>query len=330
MNKKYSFSAVYLPKDYYPMFEGCVYKHSQANFNDINVINIDMSSTEENLEEGKKTCSRLGIHMVNEVAVAMQDGLRVADEYMTENNIDTNWMLCFQHDVFPYKSSFWDDLQGVLDSIDEDKVGMIGGNSFRNHENGLYAIQADDIAEGCIGRSKTGRGMLPIDILTTHGGWYQDLPPEYYRSKYFVVESPYWCCFAINRKLFKKYIEIDKNYIFELWPDDLAYQFLKNGIVHLSVPNLFVSHDHKFHKGVLDDINTGKLIEERSDFNPSHMRFWEKWGFRWGVRNTALRQQFNRTSINIYPDDALQHFFYNLKISDGPLDIDLKSKPPLL
>ena len=31
-------------------------------------------------------------------------------------------MLSFQHDVFPYKSSFWDDLQEVLDIIDEDKV----------------------------------------------------------------------------------------------------------------------------------------------------------------------------------------------------------------
>jgi hypothetical protein len=328
MNKKYNFSVVYLTKDYYPMFEGCVYKRSQANFNEVNVINVDMNSSEENLAEGKETCSRLGIHMADEVTVAMQDGLRVADEYLTKNNIDTNWMLSFQHDVFPYKSSFWDDLQEVLDIIDEDKVGMIGANLFRNHENGLYAIQADDIAEGCAGRAKTGRGMLATDILTTHGGWYQDLPPEYYRSKYFVVESPYWSCYAINRKLFNKYIEIDTNYIFELWPDDLAYQFLKNGIVHISVPNLFASHDHKFHEGV--KINKGKLIEERSDFNPSHMRFQEKWGFRWGVRNPELRQQFNQNSFTIYPDNALQHFFYGLKISDGPLDIDLKSRPPKL
>ena len=92
MNKKYNFSVVYLTKDYYPMFEGCVYKRSQANFNEVNVINVDMNSSEENLAEGKETCSRLGIHMADEVTVAMQDGLRVADEYLTKNNIDTNWM----------------------------------------------------------------------------------------------------------------------------------------------------------------------------------------------------------------------------------------------
>ena len=121
----------------------------------------------------------------------------------------------------------------MLDIIDEDKVGMIGANLFRNHENGLYAIQADDIAEGCAGRAKTGRGMLATDILTTHGGWYQDLPPEYYRSKYFVVESSsknnlWWG--EINQKLsettfnklFEKVISYynsktvtDKTYIFD-------------------------------------------------------------------------------------------------------------------
>ena len=65
-------------------------------------------------------------------------------------------------------------------------------------------------------------------------------------------------------------------------------------------------------------------------FSDTYMLFQEKCGFRWGVRNPELRQQFNQNSFTIYPDNALQHFFYGLKISDGPLDIDLKSRPPKL
>ena len=65
---KYRFSAVYITRDYYPMLEGCLNKYSKSSFDDINVINVDMGSTEENLNIGKGICSKLGIEMVDEIA----------------------------------------------------------------------------------------------------------------------------------------------------------------------------------------------------------------------------------------------------------------------
>ena len=62
---KYNFCVVYLTKDYYPMLEECIYKFSGANFKDVLVINVDMNSVPENLEEGIKICNRLGIKMVD-------------------------------------------------------------------------------------------------------------------------------------------------------------------------------------------------------------------------------------------------------------------------
>jgi hypothetical protein len=91
---------------------------------------------------------------------------------------------------------------------------------------------------------------------------------------------------------------------------------------------LFVCHDHKLKEGI--KINAGKLIEERGDFGSSQTHFWRKWGFRWGIRNSDARKQFLENQNKVYSDKSLQSFFYNLKINDGPLDIDLKSEAPSL
>ena len=327
VNPKYNFSAVFLTKDYYPMLDGCIYKHSKSDFNNINVINVDMGSLDENLNEGKHICDKLNIKMVNETAISSQEGIKKADDYLTKNKIDTDWMICFQHDVFPLTETFWDDLQEILDLIDIEKVGMIGGTSFSTHENGIKATKNINISSACYGKTKSGRGMLCKDVLKSpYHGWYMNLPPEYYKSKYFAVESPYWCCFIINRKLFQKHILIDPEFVFELWPDDLAYQFLAQGKTNITIPKLFVCHDHALKQGI--KINSGKLIEPRHDFNGSHMRFWKKWGFRWGVRNPDVRTQFYNKNSKIYNKSALQHKFFTLNISDGPLDIDLKTTAP--
>ena len=60
------------------------------------------------------------------------------------------------------------------------------------------------------------------------------------------------------------------------------------------------------------------------------MRFWDKWGFRWGIRNSDVRKQFRDTCDDVYDENALQPIFFNINVNDGPLDIDLKSKPPIL
>ena len=89
-----------------------------------------------------------------------------------------------------------------------------------------------------------------------------------------------------------------------------------------------VCHDHDFKIGI--EINSQKLIEPRHDFNSSQMRFWDKWGFRWGIRNRDVRKQFSDTFDKVFDKNALQPLFFNINLNDGPLDIDLKSKAPLL
>ena len=52
INAKYKFCVVYITKDYYPMLDGCIYKYSKSNLRDVHVLNVDMGSTEENLQDG--------------------------------------------------------------------------------------------------------------------------------------------------------------------------------------------------------------------------------------------------------------------------------------
>ena len=81
-------------------------------------------------------------------------------------------------------------------------------------------------------------------------GWYSQLPDEWYEREHFFVESPYWTCVGFNRKLFREHIEIDSKFLFELWPDDIAHQFLKKGFYNISFTDLMVCHDHYFKKDV--------------------------------------------------------------------------------
>lgn len=322
VNKKYSFCIVFVTKDYYPMFDQCLWKYSRANYDDVLVLNVDLKSSKENLEQGKEICNKLNIVMIDEPAETCQHGLQIADQYLLDNNIDIDWMMSFQHDVFPMTDTFWDDLQSTIDDIKDKKVGMIGANCIMDYQEAIRNKSNLEHRKA----TRTARGNLQKNILKQpHAGWYRGLPEKYYHTKYFAVEAPYWTCFIINRELFRKHITVDYSFMFELWPDDFAHQFLSAGICNIAVPKLLVCHDHDLKVGI--NIKSGKLIEVRSDNNIAHTRFLEKWGFKWGVRNRHLRQQFEQNK-SLYDKSALQLKFFELDIEDGPYDTDLVSQAP--
>ena len=65
------------------------------------VLNVDINSTEKNKKIGMETCDELGIHFVNpnESYVGNQFGVKAVDDYLTQNNIDSDWIVYFEHDV---------------------------------------------------------------------------------------------------------------------------------------------------------------------------------------------------------------------------------------
>ena len=54
MNKKYC--VVFATRNYYPMFEGFLYKYTKADWDDVILLNVDVSSLPDEKEKGKKIC----------------------------------------------------------------------------------------------------------------------------------------------------------------------------------------------------------------------------------------------------------------------------------
>ena len=162
-----------------------------------------------------------------------------------------------------------------------------------------------------------GRGCLEQGLLLS-GCWYKNLPNEYYSKKYFVVESPNWTCTAFNRKLFRKYIQADPIMKFELWPDDIAHQFMKNNCFNIAFPELLVCHDHDMKPKSCQSISRSNKYN--TDHGPEHLRFIEKHGWRWGHRQYSGEHQFKNT-LNTYKD-TLQEKLFNESILNGPKTIE--------
>jgi len=305
--------------NYYPMFKGCQYKYSKANHKEVMVLNVDINSTEQNKKIGMEICDELDIHFVNpnESYVGNQFGVKAVDEYLTQNNIDSEWIVYFEHDVIPMESDFWDKLDKSLEKIDTDKVSMFSPNSIMDYRVAQKTIGSDNILERRKTKTRTARGNLLTGILENpQYGWYSQLPDEWYEKEHFFVESPYWTCVGFNRKLFREHIEIDSKFLFELWPDDIAHQFLKKGFYNISFTDLMVCHDHYFKKDVkVETINRNQ--PDSGDYCQEQMRFWGKHGWRWGKRNTNLRKQF-RNAVKQYPSGNLQEVLFNMRVSEGP------------
>ena len=126
---------------------------------------------------------------------------------------------------------------------------------------------------GCSGSGKSYivnyvKNNFDLDVISIL------LQDNYYKEEYFIVESPNWQCVAFNRKLLKKYILQDEFFRQDLWPDDIAHQFMLKGYYHLALTDLLVSHDHTLKEGINLKIDQGFLRNK-----DSHIRFKEKYIF---------------------------------------------------
>tara|TARA_R110000744_G_scaffold296672_1_gene406579 strand:+ start:13042 stop:14772 length:1731 start_codon:yes stop_codon:yes gene_type:complete len=318
VNKNHKFCVLFATRNYYDMFQECLYKYSKSDWKDVIVLNVDINSNTEDKERGKKICSKLGIHFINPDInyVSCQQSVAAADEYLLKKNIDVDWIVQFQHDVFPAIPDFWDRLNDNLNYIEEykDKVAMFGANVYQyvNYQEALELAKNPDLVTRYKTGTATGRGCLESGILDK-GCWYKNLPDEYYLQKYFVVESPMWTCGGFNRKLFRENIVPDEKMKFELWPDDIAHQFLKKNFINISFPDLLTIHDHALKPSSCVSINRGNTTQK--DYGPEQLRFIEKHGWRWGYR------QYDGPFFKDIQDqyvDTTQEKIYNNNLDSGP------------
>ena len=150
------------------MFENYIYKYSIADFNEVMVINVDIDSTEEENAIGKNICEKFGIHNINsEKFISNQSSLFAADEYLTKNKIDLDWILFFQHDVVPIEENFWDKVDKFIvdNPFIKKQVGMFGANSYQNYNQALITSKDENIINRRKNNTKSARGNLVKGIL---------------------------------------------------------------------------------------------------------------------------------------------------------------------
>jgi len=322
MNKGHKYCILFITRNYYDMFNECLYRYSKADWDDVLILNVDTNSTSADKQKGMSICNDLGIKFINPDynVNSCQEAITEADNFLLDNNIDVDWILYFEHDVVPIESNFWTKLDNCLEHISDhkDKISMFGANCYQyvKYDKALELTQKDDITKYQTGTA-IGRGCLEQGLLSS-GCWYKNLPDTYFSKKYFVVESPNWTCTGFNRKLFRKYIQPDSIMKFELWPDDIAHQFMKNDCFNIAFPELLVCHDHDMKPKSCQSIS--RSDKYNTDHGPEHLRFIEKHGWRWGHRQYSGEHKFEKV-LDRYKD-TLQEKLFNEKISNGPKTIE--------
>ena len=111
---------------------------------------------------------------------------------------------------------------------------------------------------------------------------------------------------------------MDEEFIFNLWADDLAHQYLYAGYINISFNDLMVAHDLNFSKPI--NIHSPSDMEWKRKAGNPHKRFMKKWGWDWGVRNRNVRTEFNMSFTKYI--DKLQNELFMTELSDGPKKIE--------
>jgi len=300
------------------MFELFAFKYAPVDFNQVQIFVYDDNSLPEQqtilLELCKKYSNITWINpsVTQDSTAPVITSIRACSRYIDTSNFDYDWILFFENDCFPFQEDFWEQLNKTVtdnNSWLSSKVGLFGFSNYQYYDRGVTKSPGNPVP---------GRGCLLKNILQPpYSGWYKDLPEQYYITDHFVVEVPNWQSMCINKTAFDKHITIDTRYDNRLFNgDDIAHQFMLNNIFNICFPKLAVCHDgdNKL-KSKINLISNSSY--SRSD--TSHTIFEDRWGWRWGKRNTHLRAQFSHTleNSNFY-DGSIQEKLYNLSVEDGP------------
>ena len=259
-----NFVVLYCNKNQYEMLEEFTFKYSPVDFSKVDILIYDDNSIDEQKDKLRKLCNEhsnltwINPNVSSDIDNPVVSSFECADNYLLKNNINSNWILFFENDVFPFKSNFWGELDDTIEK-----------NNFVNEKVGLFGFSI---------------------LEKPHSGWYKDLSDDWYDADYFVVEVPNWQSVCVNRKLFRENIEIDKEHKERLLSvESVSHQFMYKGFFNIVFPKLSIYHDSGYLK---NKINI-KIDNSYSRSNSSHEVFKNTWGWGWGYRNKNLRNEFS-------------------------------------
>ncbi len=292
------------------LLDECINK---IDFEDIEVINIDDHSIKKYQEIGRRICADAEIPFFINPGKGLHSAADFAINYFKDKNV--SWVLCMQQDIRPLDKDFFMNLSKYLRAHDTSDLGALGFNVLYESK---YTKQA--YANYLIGKRPQGwLGTFPLSdkrtlfqkafiydlikffikkvlsINTAHmihvyRRWFSEATFKNFKNvskKYkglVSIDLPAWPAVVINVDLWEKFIKPDENYIFHLWFNDIAFQFMKNNIYVGLTSDFYIFNNQK--------VKTKYGMEESSAdegkkkntifFEPygDHLKYFKKkWGF---------------------------------------------------
>lgn len=320
---------------------------SKIDYDGVEVINIDDHSSEEQQEFGKKVCYEADIPFFINQGKGLHNATSLAINYFKEKDID--WVLCMQQDVRPLGNNFFIELNEYIKKYDTKELGAFGFNVLYTKK---YTKKA--YSEYLSGNKPQGwLGTFPLSdkrslwqkafifdlvkyyikkmlfnntafMVHVYRRWFSEETFKQFKflsNKYkglVSIDLPAWPVVAINIDLWDKYIVPDNNFIFHLWFNDIAFQFM-NSNIYVGVCSdfyIFNNQEIKTKYGMKESSASEGKKQESNFVEPIKNQlkyFKKKWGFSY--ENTLedypkVQDRYNNTLI----DKTFQH-----NCMDGPL-----------
>ncbi len=320
----------------------------KIDFQNCKLINIDDGSTKEQQEIGKKICKKYevpfyqndgkGLHMATNKAI---------DIFLKDSSIE--WVLCMQHDVKPLGANFFKSLENYLSGLDDSEIGSIGFNVI---DNGKYSGSSLSVYKE-EGHVKAWLGSFPlsdkrtlyeksfifdlikyflkfilrkknIHMVHNYRRWFC---PKSFRNfkevsrKYnglCAIDLPVWTAILINVRNWKKHIKPDKDFVFHLWFNDIAFQFMRKNIYNTVTTDHYIYNDQESKTSYGFKENS---VEEAKDKNSissapygNHLDIFEK---KWGFSYEKVQEGYKKVQ-HLYKDTLIDEL-YNHDCTSGPL-----------
>jgi len=283
------------------------------NTENLEVLNIDEDSSEEQRELGKSICLELGITYMDREERGLQNNIMTACNYFEKKGCE--WVIYFQHDCFTLEEDFFIRLENYLLDGKLNNFGVIGFNVLNGAEE-LRKYNGESTEIFTIGRSP----LEPGDNWYRHRdrGHPDPWTPPTDNKTPFVVESVCWTSAMINIKQYKKYIiPTDEYQFFTAW-DDIAFQFLYNNVYNVALPQFRLGHDQDIKQKYGIPKSSPSDVPEREYYfgKWGHLEVWKnRWGFEYG----SPQSRIDFEKIKEHYKGTLLMDFYNHDPINGPM-----------
>ena len=280
---------------------------------DYYLVNVDDSSEPDEIEIGKQICLKYNIPFLHNKKRGLQNAAQTMIDHIGEK---FDYILWLTHDTEFITENFIDKFDSIVTQSYLDEFGLIGFNILGPQCGIKSKNQLTPQTCGMLGRA-------PLASLPGRGSWYRtpdmDLPWDVWggEENLISIDSPVDMVVGINVKKFKQYIKTSENYHLFCAFDDIAMQFLNNGIHNVCIPSLQVWHDQWIKEGKVPVKSAAAAQRGDSkhfgDYGP-HLKYWEsKWGWhRSNVRTTFPTEKYK---------SGLIRDFYDYDYKKGPFKV---------